>query len=261
MGKKKVAETAIVPISKYAIAKWDPEAIGEILADNAGTVGYTREDFNKATFPTGEVRQFAVPTAEGRGLVETIVGVIIDFRDIRAYWEKAYDGSGTPPDCSSEDTITGVGNPGGNCHSCPLSQFGSAAQGAGQACSQRRPLFVMQHNEILPLIVSLPPTSVRPCIKYFMRLSGNSQRFNSVITGIGLGTPVGKTYAQATLRRLELLEGQDVEHFRAITKAFRPILRKMRVADMVDEPANEDDVQATNPITNVDASETEEQAL
>src|SRR5262249_37088660 len=40
--------------------------------------------------------------------------------------------------CSSQDNLIGIGEPGGTCVKCPLSQFGSArnGEGKGTACNQ-----------------------------------------------------------------------------------------------------------------------------
>src|SRR6267142_5673038 len=38
--------------------------------------------------------------------------------------------------CQSLDARVGVGEPGGNCATCPMSRFGSAKKGKGQACTE-----------------------------------------------------------------------------------------------------------------------------
>jgi hypothetical protein len=58
-----------------------------------------------------------IPDIEG-----PLVGVILIDRQGRSYWR---EGNVDAPDCRSLDNITGQGNPGGRCGTCPLAQFGS----------------------------------------------------------------------------------------------------------------------------------------
>lgn len=70
---------------------------------------------------------------------DEIHAVFLDGKNSRAYYASAYDpksakaGTLNPPDCKSNDGIEGVGNPGGKCATCPLSQWG--ANGAPPQCA------------------------------------------------------------------------------------------------------------------------------
>src|SRR4029450_12815372 len=80
------------------------------------------QDLDRIRMPTGGALTFEVPTPAGPESRPTITGVLVHVQQRRAYWAQAFDetGGGTPPDCTSADGITGVGEPGGACARCPL---------------------------------------------------------------------------------------------------------------------------------------------
>jgi hypothetical protein len=161
-----------------------------LLADNVGPDGVSVFDLDRVTMPSGGGLSFTVPDIDkGEKAVNEIKGIIVAYQDVRAYWQQGLDesGGGTPPDCSSDDCRLGVGEPGGQCKQCPMAQFGTASNGKGQACTQRRRLFILRENDIMPIMVSLPPTSLKPIKQYFWRLA--THRYTSyykVITKLGL---------------------------------------------------------------------------
>jgi hypothetical protein len=71
-----------------------------------------------------------IPDIEG-----PLVGVILIDRLGRSYWR---EGNVDAPNCRSLDAITGQGDPGGHCVSCPLSQFGK--DNKRPACGQHMSL-------------------------------------------------------------------------------------------------------------------------
>jgi len=97
-------------------------------------------------------------------MLKELSGIIIAWRDTRAYWSVPMEESdgNMPPDCYSLDARTGEGEPGGNCHKCPNAEFGSGSKGEGQACKLVRQLFLVREDNLLPEIVHLPPSSLKP---------------------------------------------------------------------------------------------------
>lgn len=76
------------------------------------------------------------------------------------------------------------------CSQCPLSKFGSIKQfgkeGRGQACNEmRRLLFIkVDGGEVMPIpmLLSVPPTSIRNWDGYCSTLMTQQKKFNAVIT-------------------------------------------------------------------------------
>jgi hypothetical protein len=156
-----------------------------IIEENLGGENINPFDLDRIKVPSGGGIAWAVPTLAGEDVAKTIEGVIVYWRSTRSYWDTPFTGEATPPTCQSPDGITGTGNPGGACALCPMAAWGSGKNG-GQACKSARLLFVMQKDNILPMVVCVPPTSIAPMKKYFMRLASQDVPYHAAITSLAL---------------------------------------------------------------------------
>jgi hypothetical protein len=152
------------------------EAVSANLSDTIGA-----SDFERIKIPTGGGQVWTVQTPDGEKPEKELSGVIVGWHDTRAYWAVPLDQSNgnAPPNCSSVDARTGVGEPGGTCLRCRLSQFGSG-QNEAQACKLVRQLFLVRKGNLLPEIVNLPASSVKPARQYFVRLAARGWPFYSI---------------------------------------------------------------------------------
>lgn len=162
-----------------------------ILQENLGGESINPFDLDRIKVPSGGGLAWSVPSLTGEEVAKTIEGVIVYWRSTRSYWNTKFTGESTPPTCQSPDGVTGVGAPGGACALCPMAQWGSGENG-GQACKSARLLFVMQKDNILPVVVSVPPTSIAPIKKYFMRLASQDRPYHAAITSLALVTAQNK---------------------------------------------------------------------
>lgn len=215
------------------------------ISENVGVGGITEFDFDRIKIPSGGGMAFNVSTLQGEDSEKTISGVIVLARDSRAYWQKSMEegGGSQPPDCHSNDGIIGIANPGvnagGDCVKCPLAQFGSdskivngaTVQGRGQACKAIRQLFLLRGDSLLPVVLPLPPTSLKAAKQYMLRLAGQGVPYWAAVTKIGLEPAQnagGIKYAKATFTFVGLLsEGQ-----KAKAKAYSDMLKPL-VSNMV----------------------------
>lgn len=176
--------------SEYAVAQQSVDDLKEILVANLGEgAGLALGDLDEVKMPSGGGTSWEVPDMEaedGTVSVKYIEGIICYWRTSRVYWEDEYTGGETEPDCRSFDGITGYGNPGGDCSTCPMAQFGTARRGGGQACTLKRKIYILRKDDILPITINFPSSSVGEVRKYFMRLSGRRMRYNNVISKLGL---------------------------------------------------------------------------
>jgi len=172
--------------------------IDTLIANTGGAV--SEFDLDRVRLSGGG---WQAPTLEGSlANAPTLTGVIVHWRDCRAYWSSDMSSGTSAPDCFSRDSKVGVGTPGGDCTMCQYSQFGSDG-GRGQACKLMRQLLLLQEGELIPKIVILPPTSVGPCRKYFLRLASAGKPIWSVITELGIAqarNAQGITYPVATFK-------------------------------------------------------------
>jgi len=225
-------ETAIeVADTGYLVLQKDSNIV-EIVEENLGSEGVSAYDLDRVKIPAGGATAFEVPTLEGEESVKEIEGIIIFWKTARAYWPEKFNGENNPPQCSSVDGEVGQGTPGGYCSKCPLAQFGSADNGKGQACKQMRQLFIVRENDILPLVLTLPPTSIKPAKQYFMRLASKGIKYTHAVTRITLEkakSGEGITYSKAAFALVKQLEPAICEKIDAFTESIRPMLETVAI--------------------------------
>ena len=232
-GDNETQAVAVQQKHEYAVVNTSASEIQSILQENTGGE-LSPSDLDVVKVPSGGDLFFKVPTLEGDVPVNEIQGVLVHFTKPRVYWAEAFGtgSSGTPPDCSSRDGVTGIGNPGGACSECPMAQFGTAtnadgSKGAGQACSQRQNLFILRPDDILPIVVAGPPTSLKNIKKYLLRLASSRERFYGVVTKLKLVKATSKggiEYAQIEPSFVSRLEGAAADAMAGYHDNIAPIL-------------------------------------
>jgi hypothetical protein len=182
--------TAIATIrEQYPVL--DPKSdAAELIQFNLGGEGVNIADLDRVKVPGGGGLSWEVPTYNGAESQKAIEGILIHVARRRAYWSNP-NPSNTPPDCTSQDMETGTGKPGGDCSVCPLNQWGSAkgpdgSARKGKGCRERLLMFILRPGKTLPLIVSVPPTSLKPIRQYRLRLADAGKRFFAVQTRLTL---------------------------------------------------------------------------
>lgn len=180
------------------------DIIAEALAMEAQTAsGVSPFDLSRIKMPTGGGTSWEVPTPAGEESMKTFEAIILDWRETRVFWTGTIDetGGGQPPDCSSEDGIHGSGlygvqsegNRSGLCQNCPMAQWGSRKGGRGQACRSVRQVAVMRPGELLPALIFLPPSSLKPFKRYVLSLASRALSPFQVVTSFGLVKATGGT--------------------------------------------------------------------
>lgn len=229
------ATTALTTVgdAEYAILKSSPDSVRELIRANVGPDGISAMDLDRIKIPAGGGQAWAIPTVDGEDVAKEFVGVIIHHKSGRLYWKEKYQGQGQPPDCVSDDGQTGVGDPGGDCARCPLAKFGSDANGGkGQACKQVKMLFVMRPGDLLPVAVSLPPTSLAGARKFLLRLASQALPFYAVAVRFALEKTKnsgGIEYSRVLLSVADRLAPEQASAMKAISEALRPHLDRVRV--------------------------------
>ncbi len=212
----------------------DLSAIHAAISTNIGAGGLSEFDLPRIKIPAGGGLQWAVPSLEGETMESTIEGVIVLARDTRAYYSQPISESGgnQPPDCFSSDGSTGVGKPGGACMTCPLAQYGSAPGSRGQACKQIKQVFVLRGSLLLPEVVTLPPTSLKPAKQYLLKLTSQGIPYYSVVTRVGLErtkNSQGIAYSRATFAFVRRLAPDEVKKALEYHEMLKPLVQKMTI--------------------------------
>ncbi len=235
-----VHQPAMVAPLRVLNSETSLDLVQAAIAENVGVGGITEFDFDRIKIPAGGGLAFNVTTLEGETAEKTITGVIALARDSRAYWKVPLDLSGgnTPPDCHSNDGLVGIATTpqghGGECAKCALAQFGSDPKsGRGQACKAIRQLFILRGDSLLPVVLALPPTSLKPAKQYMLRLAGQGVPYWSVLTKIGLEQAQnagGIKYSRATF----VFAGMLTEEQRAKAKQYSDMLKPLVTRMIVD---------------------------
>ena len=231
------ATRALVPVGKYALMQGDTQKFTRALMRNIGPQGLSEFDLDRITVPTGAVTIWELPSVDGPQHKEAFEGIILAFKDTRRFWEVSFEesGGGSPPDCSSDDGLSGQGNPGGCCKTCPHAQWESDPKGGpGQACKAVRVLFVTLPEEKMPYVVPLPATSLKPGRQYFMRLVSRGLPFFSVVTRFGLAPAQNKAgikHSVVTLDRTGHLSEKEVVAIQRIADALAPVFETFKATN------------------------------
>ena len=176
----KAENFAIVPMS---------EDIAQMLTEELDGMGQV--PFDAVKIPSGGGLSFELSgdDPDNPETAQTLTGVIVHHHPVNVYWEHDFDGAGGLPDCSSPDGKHGLNAKTGevlDCASCPYNQFGSG-KGNSKACKNTHRVYLLRENEPLPILLTLPPTSLRAFKDYLAkRLITKGKRSTDVLTSIKL---------------------------------------------------------------------------
>lgn len=202
----------------------------EILRANMPAITMNPWDIDRVKVPAGGGMTLEIPDLdEGVKAVKSLEGIILHFASPRSYWAHGLDddeGEGAgPPDCSSPDGHFGRGDPGGECATCPMNEWGTAMKGIGKACKEKRMLFLLQPNAYLPLLIQVPTMSIRPLNQYMMRLASTGTLYHNVVTGLALEKSQqrggGNTYSRMVFRLVRRLTGAEIEAVKELAAQFK----------------------------------------
>ena len=156
--------TALAVIENFNLAV----PTGEMAQAMAEEMDGLQFNFDKVKVPSGGGIMWSIPNPddpEDPEMTKELIGVIVDHHPVNAWWEKKYDGSKNPPDCSSLDGKFGIDRRTGekiNCASCSKNQWGSDPEGSGgKWCKNMRRVYLMREGSPFPLLVTIPPTSLQ----------------------------------------------------------------------------------------------------
>lgn len=194
--------------------------------------------FERIKIPAGGGIAFEVPGDDPNNpdSVKSFKAVILHHQPINSYYKEKYDGSNNPPDCASMDGKVGIDADGvvQTCAECPLSKFGSAEDGKGKACKQKRRIFLLREGEVLPVILTLPTGSLAEYSKYIMRLLSKGKKSNSVVTAFSLKKAQnsgGITYSQAVFAVDRDLTAEELAAVSRMSEQVKATANSVDVAD------------------------------
>lgn len=222
---KKRNEKEVRPeVAKYPIFKTGAEGFMEVVLDNLQGEILTAQDLERIRIPTGGNLNWALPSLDGEINAKEFEGIILHQQLNRAYWKSGIANGQTPPNCQSLDGKTGQGDPGGDCDECPLSKFGSAkGKSNRQACRQAKQVFLLRPESYLPVVLVLPPSSLKPFKHFMLKLSSNNVSSSQMIVRFGLEKATNRSqiaYSLASFAVKDQLSEEDAAMIKSYADAL-----------------------------------------
>jgi len=230
MAKKNEVAVSAATFNLLTLSGDLAEAVQEEM-DGLGSI-----PFDRVKIPSGGGLAFEVPgeTEEDTESVTELVGVILDHNPINAYWAEKFAGGNESPDCSSYDAKQGVVRETGeirSCENCPYNQFGS--DGAGKACKNMHRVYILREGNPVPLILTLPPTSLKYLRNYIAKsIILKGYRCWQVITKITLKKEKSKdgiTYSRAAFAFIDKLTDEQIQGTESMKNMVRAIYKTIDI--------------------------------
>lgn len=248
---------ATVDCSKFQITSVDVSTTAEDISEELDGLGSI--PFDRVKWPTGGSTTFEVPNEEDEEefeTVEKITGVIAYHHPMNSRWANEFNGENEPPVCAAMDGKKGLNIETGeviDCATCPYNQFDSNGKTSGKACKNIHRMYIIRDGNPVPLVVSLPPTSLSSLRNYIgKKLLIRGKKTTSVVTEITLKKEVSKNnmkYSKAVFKRVGDLVAGQIESIKSLTEMIKSIAQTEVIADSTDYSMPEDQShQATTVI-------------
>jgi len=198
---KKTTETAVAVTDPERFAVCSPQGAEDLATMLEGGVGVF--DLTRLKVPSSGAVAFEIDALEGVKYETELECVIVLVQGgQRAWWKNPLGagGGGTPPDCSSKGGGVGMGDPEGSgdggsmthqCASCHWNQWGTATrpdgtQGKGKSCKEFAFIFLYREGDGIPMVLSVPPSSLGLMRRYSTKLLSASKPIHTVVTKVSL---------------------------------------------------------------------------
>ena len=250
-----MSNSLIVSSNGTALSAVQAAVLAEMDAE--GQAGY---EFIPERIKLGAGGMLAFQSSDGTILQPPFEGIVVIAQRARAYWPVKGTGS-TPPLCSSRDGLEGYFDPHSElakeaakaavqhpavltldaaaaegpwlCAHCPLSEFGSAAVGNGQACKSLRRLVVLIKGWAAPVLLTLPPTSCKIWDQYVSGRRSRGKAYFDAWARIGLTSDKSRTgdpYAKLSISAGDPLNEGQLAEVIAMRRQYEALVRELGIA-------------------------------
>ena len=222
------------------------EAIAEEM-DGLGSV-----PFDRVKIPSGGGLAFEIPGEDGEDpqIATELVGVSLYHHPVNAYWKEKFAGGNEQPDCSSYDGKQGIDRETGeckDCSECPFNEFGSGENGSGKACKNMHRVYIVREGNPVPLIVTLPPTSIKSMRDYIGKsIVLKGMRSYDAVTKITLKkekNATGINYSRAVFTFAGKLAPEKAAEAKAMAESIKQTSKNIDIEDYETAPAPQTDAE------------------
>lgn len=166
---------------------------------------------------------------------ESFEGVVLFYGKQNTYWEGKYDPKAkTPPECFSVDGVSGSkprdeNGRFGSCEDCKLNQFGSG-QGKGKACRNQTKLYVQKVGTTVPMILFLPPTSIRAFESNYIihKVTQKGLSYPKVVTRFVSYQAPNETYYRMNFEIAGVYKGDEANSVKKLREYWLKAIKKDR---------------------------------
>jgi hypothetical protein len=95
-------------------------------------------------------------------------------------------------------------------------------------------MLILRRDDVIPLILQLPPSSLKSAQKYFLRLASASLPYQAVVTQLRLRkvkSAGGNEYAEVEFSLGRQLEEAEVRHSMELAESLRSIFMQAPVTE------------------------------
>lgn len=239
-------ENALTAAQSFALAPISSE-VTDLIKEELDGLGQIPFDTVKIPSGGGLAFELSSDDPDNPETVQSLTGVILHHHAVNSYWPGEFDGSNNVPDCSSADGKQGLDIKTGevrDCATCPFNQFGSSSKGNGKgngkACKNGHRIYLLRSGEVLPVLISLPPTSLRAFKDYVAkRLVVKGKRTSSVLTTIKLKrekSADGITYSSCVFSKAGDLTPAQIEQVKPTVAWIKSVASTVPVVAEAEQP-------------------------
>jgi len=176
--------------------------LAEMIGEQMGDLGIGTFTLPRIKVPSNGATTWVVPAVDGDTAMKTLECVIVAVKGNEFSWYRDSQITGNKPDCVSHDGVHGYGNRDMNlklkdgevaeqsaqlCAECPWHQWGSERKNhRGRDCGERMLLFLAMPDTMLPMLLSVPATSLKPVRKYGRDMMAFGRIASGVVTRLSL---------------------------------------------------------------------------
>lgn len=231
-----MAKNEVAVAENFNLVTMGDAGLADAIAEEMDGLGSI--PFDRVKIPSGGGLAFELPgeDEDNPESATELVGVILHHHAVNAYWKEAFAGGNERPDCSSYDGKKGLDRETGECKdcaTCPFNQFGSGAGGSGKACKNVHRLYVLREGNPVPLILSLPPTSLKYMRDYIgKRILLKGMRCYDAVTKITLKkekSAAGIAYSRAVFTFVSKLNDEQKAQTVAMVEAIKAMGKNIDV--------------------------------
>jgi hypothetical protein len=203
------------------------------------------------------VREKPVFELPDGSLVKELIGNILFYTNANVFYAAKYgEGESVLPDCFSSNGIAPDGGEHklpGPCAACPNNKFGSNEDGTGKACANTLRMYILLQGDILPTLLSAPPSSMGKkdsLIKWLISAPNTAAKacgspaYQLIRVKLSLVTKRFESGFDASILQLETLNVLDmkvpeqmaeIKRLGSLTKQFKALYVNRIAQDMASE--------------------------